>query len=156
MVALVILSIAGFILIGALTIIWVTKKNRKKETSDWQVGDLILIIGQDELIKLLGWAEDGFYIEHDSAVHKLDWDRFKYNKSAIWRRNHKSCEDYMNGSKPGFTPGLKDTVSTSSKIDGKPIELLSEVECQIYLKKALESENYELAEAIRKQMEKYR
>ena len=62
----------------------------------------------------------------------------------------------MNGAKPGFTPALNNTVDSSSTIDGKHIDLLSEVECQIYLKKALESENYELAEAIKKQMEKYR
>jgi hypothetical protein len=156
MVALIILSIVGFILCGVLTIMWVAKKNRRKETSDWQVGDLIIVNGEDDLIKLLGWSEEGFYIEGDNGVHKLEWVRFKYNKSAIWRRNHKSCEDYMNGAKPGFTPALNNEVSQSSTIDGKPIDLLSEVECQIYLKKALESENYELAEAIKKQMEKYR
>jgi hypothetical protein len=156
MVALVILSIVGFIIGVPLTIIWVAEKNRKKETSDWQVGDLVILEGQDKLLKLLGWSDEAFYVDSDGGAYKMSWDRFGYNKSAIWRRNHKSCEDYMNGAKPGFTPGLKNTVSSSSKVEGKPIELLSEVECQIYLKKALESENYELAEAIRKQMEKYR
>lgn len=41
-------------------------------------------------------------------------------------------------------------------IDGKPVETLSEIECEIYLKKALEEEAYELADAIRKRSEKFR
>ena len=155
MVGIVIASITLCILAGVLIILWSVKKGRKKETSDWQVGDLLVINGQDNMVSLLGWSEEAFYIELENAVHKIEWTQFKFNKSAIWRRNHKSCEDYM-GSQPGFKPGLKDEVSTKSKINDKPIELLSEVECQVYLKKALEEENYELADAIRKQMEKYR
>lgn len=155
MVGIVILSVALCILVGVLLIKWSTKASRKKETSDWQIGDLLVIHGQDNMVTLLGWSQEAFYIELNNAVHKTDWDQFRFNKSAVWRRNHKSCEEYM-GTQPGFKPGLKDEVSTKSKINDKPIELLTEVECQIYLKKALEEENYELADAIRKQMEKYR
>ena len=155
MVGIVILSVALCILVGVLIIKWSVKASRKKETSDWQIGDLLVIHGQDKMVTLVGWSQEAFYIELDNAVLKTDWGQFRFNKSAVWRRNHKSCEEYM-GTQPGFKPGLKDEVSTKSKINDKPIELLTEVECQIYLKKALEEENYELADAIRKQMEKYR
>ncbi len=154
MIALIIFSALGLIIGGVLILTWVQVKNRKKETSDWQVGDKICISGKDDLYRVLGWYDEALYVEIEGIVHKLEWDRFKFNKSAIWRRNYKNCENYMNGVKPGFAPGLK--TPSKMEIDGKPVELLTEIECQIHLKKALDSENYELAEAIRKQMEKYR
>jgi hypothetical protein len=46
--------------------------------------------------------------------------------------------------------------NSGDKIDGKPIILLTETECQVYLKQAIDGENYDIAEKIRKQMEKYR
>ena len=39
------------------------------------------------------------------------------------------------GKKPAFSSG---SVSNSDKIDGKPIVLLTEVECQAYLKQAID------------------
>jgi hypothetical protein len=127
---------------------------RKKETSDWEVGDLVAISGQDGLLKLVGWAEDYFYVEIDGIVNKTDWDTLRFNKSATWRRNWNECKEYMGEKKPGFSPGLK--TSTHLKVDGKPVETLTEVECEVYLKRALEEENYELATAIRKRAEKFR
>jgi hypothetical protein len=60
----------------------------------------------------------------------------------------------MGDQKPGFTPVLVPVAQLS--VDGKPVETLSEIECEIYLKKALEEEAYELADAIRKRSEKFR
>ena len=97
----------------------VKRSARIREYSDWQVGDRVCTWNSDTLYTLLGWELDGFYIEKDDSTHKIDWDKFHFNKSAIWRR-------------------------------------ISEVECQVYLKQALDSENYELAETIKKQMQKYR
>jgi len=155
MVGIVILSVSLIILAMVFVIKWHVESSRKKETSDWQVGDLLCISGEDDYVTLVGWSNESFYIDLKNVVHKIGWRKLKYNKSAVWRRNHKSCEEYM-GTQPGFKPALKNEVSTKSKINDKPIELLTETECQIYLKKALEEENYELADAIRKQMEKYR
>jgi hypothetical protein len=47
-------------------------------------------------------------------------------------------------------------INGSRIIDGKSIELLTEIECQIYLKECLKDEDYETAELIKKQLEKYR
>jgi hypothetical protein len=62
------------------------------------------------------------------------------------------------GTNPRFSDKIDEPgeTSVSGKIDGKAIELLTEIECQIYLKKSLDEENYELADKIRKQMQKYR
>ena len=57
---------------------------------------------------------------------------------------------------PGFKPELRDGSSKSDVCDGKVIELMSEIECQVYLKLALESEDFETASKIREQMKKYR
>jgi hypothetical protein len=129
---------------------------RTKEYSDWQVGDNVsLIKTEDTLFTLVGWEKNSIYIEKDGTTHKIDWIKFHYNKSAIWRRNYQACEKAM-GKDPGFAPGLVKRKNISGQVDGKAIELLSEIECQVYLKQAIETENYELAEKIKKQMEKYR
>ena len=154
MVTIIILSVLVLIIGIALISVWFQVKNRKKETSDWQVGDMIAIYGENDLYAVLGWSDEAFYIQDKNDVRKIQWDRFNFNKSAIWRRNYKNCGDYMNGVKPGFNAVIKP--SSEIEIDGKAVELLTEIECQIYLKKALDSENYELAESIKKQMEKYR
>lgn len=134
----------------------VKRSARIREYSDWQVGDRVCTWNSDTLYTLLGWELDGFYIEKDDSTHKIDWDKFHFNKSAIWRRNYQACEKAM-GKDPGFSADLSTSKRvTGESIDGKHIDLLSEVECQVYLKQALDSENYELAEKIKKQMQKYR
>lgn len=46
--------------------------------------------------------------------------------------------------------------SDSDITNGKDISSMNETECQVYLNQALEEEDYELAEKIRKQLEKFR
>jgi DNA-directed RNA polymerase subunit L len=41
-------------------------------------------------------------------------------------------------------------------VNGKPIELLSEIECEVQLKLAIENEDYTLADKLRKRLEKFR
>jgi len=151
--------IGGAAIVGVSIILiadFMAKLQRRKEYSDWQVGDKVAIKDNDDLYSLQGWEKTAFYVENkDGSTVKLEWKRLDFNKSATWRRNHQSCEKAM-GKKPGFSPELGKTTSSSQKIDGKHIELLTEIECQIYLKQALETEDYELAEKIKKQMEKYR
>lgn len=43
-----------------------------------------------------------------------------------------------------------------NKVNGKSINNMNETECQSYLNKAIEDEDYELADKIRKQLEKFR
>lgn len=43
-----------------------------------------------------------------------------------------------------------------NKVNGKSIDDMNETECQAYLSKAIEDEDYELADKIRKRLEKYR
>jgi hypothetical protein len=156
MITIIILSALVLTIGGVLISTWFQVKNRKKETSDWQVGDMIAIHRENDLYDVLGWSDEAFYVQDKNDVKKLEWDRFNFNKSAVWRRNYKNCGDYMNGVKPGFNAVIKPSSKIKIEIDGKAVELLTEIECQIYLKKALDSENYELAESIKKQMEKYR
>jgi hypothetical protein len=62
------------------------------------------------------------------------------------------------GQDPTFSPNVieDDEVKDSSEmIDGHEISTLNETMCQIYLKQALESENYELAEKIKKRLENF-
>ena len=145
-------------------------KWRKNEFKDWEIDDLLILNPGEykdklrengmSLAKLKGWSENNLYIDvGDGSTHQVSWDKLDANKSAIWRRNVKECEAAM-GKKPAFGgtvyDGKKSDVDSGDKIDGKPIILLTEVECQAYLVKAISNEDYKLAEKIRKQMEKYR
>jgi hypothetical protein len=110
--------------------------------------------------KVKGWSVDHVYLDlGDDSTTKSTWDKIDTNKSALWRRNVKECESAM-GKKPGFVAKVNDEgveqPNSGDKIDGKPIILLTETECQAYLKQAIDGENYDMAEKIRKQMEKYR
>ena len=62
------------------------------------------------------------------------------------------------GSKPGFNPHVEPEKpnESSGTIDGEPIETMSEIKCQVHLKKAIEEENYELADKLRKRLENFR
>lgn len=167
-ILLIILAIiVGFILVS-FSIHLINLKIRRKEFKDWKVGDLLILKNSStehyeitklgkSMAKVLGWTEDHLYLEIDNSTRQCSWDCFRDNKSAIWRRNYDNCKLAM-GVDPGFNSGVRDSSSSLSgkKVEGKPIELLSEVECEVYLKKAIENEDYDTAELIRKRMEKFR
>lgn len=48
----------------------------------------------------------------------------------------------------------KDTTKTNEQSNSKSVDSMNETECNVYLAKALEEENYELAERIKKRLEK--
>lgn len=112
---------------------------------------------KQEYAILSGWSKDHVYIEIGDTVYKVDWDVVDLNKSAYWRSNYEECQSYM-GTNPSFSKNAADDEITdlSEKIDGTPIDCLSETLCQVHLNRALESENFELAALLRKRMESFR
>jgi hypothetical protein len=61
------------------------------------------------------------------------------------------------GINPGFSGCIDDESETiGKKVDGKPVDLMNEIECEVYLKKAIENEDFDTAELIKKRMEKFR
>lgn len=164
--------IAG-LLIGALRLS-ISSSKRKKLTSTWEVGDVIILdmsyvsLGLEQYlqkhngknaVKLSGWNENNIIYEFQNKVFIEDWKSLKTNKSDYWRTQHNNCQEYM-GKVPSFTPIVTDIVesstSNSDMVDGQPIETLSETMCEIYLKKAIKDENYEMADKLRKRMERFR
>jgi len=141
----------GFIILFS----YINTSRTKNEVKDWEVGDSVLLIKEDKLFKLLGWTLNHVYIQVDGITHKIDMAKVGHNKSAIWRRNYNECKSVMK-TEPGFKPGLQFISDKSTVCDGKVIELMSEIECQVYLKQALESEDFETASKIREQLKKYR
>jgi hypothetical protein len=140
-------------------------KSRKSEFKDWIVGDKIILKTDSEeyyaiqklnqsLVKVVGWNEYNIYLEIGDTTYKCEWSCFNTNKSALWRRNYDECKKSM-GVEPGFKSELGESKS-GGKIEGKPIELLNEIECEVYLKAAIDDQDYETAELIRKRMEKFR
>jgi hypothetical protein len=154
----------------------IKNSNRKSTYKDWKSGDMLILdryngdvaykalnASGKTYAKLCGWSMDSVYVDvHDGSVYKIDWSEVKLNKSATWRKNYEEAKKVM-GTNPDFSPEIvqqgkskSSTSSTGGKIDGKEIDLLSEVECQVYLKLAIEEEDYQSAELIRKRMEHFR
>jgi hypothetical protein len=157
------------ILFGALLIGFlyhtIQLNSRKSEFKDWIVGDKLILKTSSaeytEIQKLnqslgnvVGWNVDNIYLKIGDTTHKCEWSCFDSNKSALWRRNYDECKKYM-GVDPGFNAELGES-NSKAKIHGKTIELLSEVECEVYLKIAINEEDYDTAELIKRRMEKFR
>lgn len=142
------------------------KRERKIESSKWKVGDKVVLLacscrhslqkkGKD-FADLLGWDDKHIYVSDGESTYKEERSKLDFNKSSTWRENYKSCKDYM-GTNPKFSSLISDDTGTiDGEIDGIKIELMNETQCQVYLKKAIEEENYEAAEKIRKRMEAFR
>ena len=145
----------------------IQNKNRKSRCKNWKVGDKLSLIRGDyyrileknskEFATLEGWDLDNLYIScGNNMTYQVNWSVMNFNKSATWRQNYDEAKKVM-GCEPGFTGGVgESSKSTGKKIDGKPVDLMNEIECEVYLKQALENEDYDTAELIKKRMEKFR
>jgi len=142
-----------------ILIVNLNRASRRSEFKDWKIGDYIKLISTRKYVQIVGWNSVDIFIKGtDSEVQRIQWSDYSENKSAIWRRYYETCKKDM-GVNPGFTPELKpvsETYSASTLIDGKPIETLSEIECQVYLKQCITSEEYEKADLIRKRLTNFR
>ena len=142
-------------------------KNRKARCKNWKVGDKLSLNRGDyyrileqnskDFATLEGWDLDNLYICCGSNMtYQVNWSVLAFNKSATWRKNYDEAKKVM-GCEPGFTGGVSESSkSTGKKVDGKPVDLMTEIECEVYLKKALDAEDYDTAELIKKRMEKFR
>jgi hypothetical protein len=139
------------------------KYSRKVEFKDWETGDKLILSRMsgeyDRLEKnggdyaiLEGWTTDNLYVKlGDNIIREISWSPLVSNKSAYWRRIYDKCKSDM-GKEPSFTNkvGYKITISKHD------IDLMNETECNAMLKKALEIEDYDTAELIRKRLENFR
>lgn len=147
-------------------------KNRRAKCKNWKIGDKIALKSNDyknilrnknkDFAILKGWDLEHLYIDcGDGMVYQVSWSVMDFNKSAIWRENYENAKKFM-GCNPAFTYEVNDSRGGSKssfdgqKYEGKVIEVMSEIECEVYLKKALEEENYEAADLIRKRKENFR
>ena len=144
----------------------IQEKSRRKRCQSWEIGDKlalckgrhndILSTKRKEFAILKGWDLDNLYIDcGDNMVYQVDWSVMNFNKSDIWRRNYENAKKVM-GCDPAFSGGVGDSSPAGRIYDGKQIDLMNEIECEVYLKKALDEEDYDTAELIKKRMEKFR
>jgi hypothetical protein len=168
----VVLGVIFMVVLGFLVSIGIGKsiraKNRKKKCENWKVGDKLILsrVGDytsiltknhKEFAILKGWSLTDLYIDcGDGLVYKVDWDVLRDNKSGLWRQNYEEAKKVM-GVNPGFSGAIGDeSETTGKKVDGKPVDLMNEIECEVYLKRAIENEDFDTAELIKKRMEKFR
>jgi hypothetical protein len=141
-------------------------KNRRARCKNWKVGDKlslcrgnykdILERKKKEFAILKGWDLENLYIDcGDNMVYQVNWSVMNFNKSAIWRQNYEEAKKVM-GCDPAFSGGVGESNSTGRVYEGKPIDTMNEIECEVYLKKALDAEDYETADLIKSRMEKFR
>jgi len=144
----------------------IQEKNRKKRCQSWKIGDKlalckgrhndILSTKRKEYAILKGWDLDHLYIDcGDDMVYQVNWSVMNFNKSDSWRKNYENAKKVM-GCDPAFNGGVGDSSPAGRIYDGKQIDLMNEIECEVYLKKALDEEDYDTAELIKKRMEKFR
>ena len=156
--------LTALMLIGISSLI--TDRNRKKKCKGWKIDDKLVLNRGDyyrELEKnkkeyaiLKGWSLKNLYINcGDDLIHKVSWDCLNFNKDAGWRENFEEAKKVM-GCDPEFPNGVGTSSTSKGKVNGKLIEVLSEIECEVQLKLAIEKEDYDLADRIRKRMEKFR
>jgi hypothetical protein len=145
----------------------IKKRNRKKICKNWKIGDKLILTrigGYDSVLKennkeyaiLKGWSLTDLYIDCGGGlINKVDWDVLRHNKSDNWRQNYEEAKQVM-GVNPAFNAVIDENESISKKVNGKSIDLMLEIECEVYLKKAIEEDDFETAELIKKRMEKFR
>lgn len=149
----------------------ITKKSRRKlKSKTWQIGDKIIISYGDissslnknlgdsgDMVTLVGWNPTNVIYSYKNSNYIESWSSVNTNKSDYWRKHYETSKEFM-GKKPGFNVIVSNEKKETSNVlaYGEPIETLSETLCEIYLKQALKDENYELADMIRKRMEKFR
>jgi hypothetical protein len=160
------LAILGCFIIGTIIGYLIKMNGREKEIKIWKIGDKLTLESDSEYYQelrknnedyaiLKGWTLNNLYINcGDDFVHKVSWGCLVVNKDALWRRNFEEAKKVM-GCDPEFPNGVG-TSSSKGEVNGKPIETLSEIECEVQLKLAIENEDYTLADKLRKRMEKFR
>ena len=163
---------AGFIFLVIMLMTY-DKRNIRNETKDWKIGDKIVLLRNNENKSILndlseinlkyailsGWDGKHVFLKIGEYHYEVKWERVECNVSAKWRRNYENCKKYM-GVEPNIpnvvSDGNSSIPSNSRKVDGKDISLLSETECEVQLKIAIEKEDYELADLLRKRLEHFK
>jgi hypothetical protein len=164
-----------YFFIGFFVALWLSSfikrlifKSKKYISKGWKIGDLVKVTDSGTTINdtkslhtLLGWNLEYVFLEEDFVVHKCSWSHIVFNKSAEWRRNYDECEKFMNV-KPEIPRSImnlddmkqefEEPLSGPSYYD-KEINKLNETECNILLNKAIEEENFEIAELIKRRIQ---
>lgn len=152
----------------------IKRVRRKMKTSGWKVGDLLIPYQggssasfwnrfeetKSPYVELVGWDPESVYLSIGKTVFKEDYESVKHNYSDAWRKNYERAKKFM-GTDPAFSPTVQPDpvageVGEKDMIDGEPIETMNETLCQIYLNQALEEEDFDLAEKLRKRLERFR
>lgn len=163
----------------SISIYFIIKLSRyvyyKNKFKYWEIGDdIYLFVNKVKIynpevnlpynkrsFELYGWNKNKVFLNINGRLTYIEMNCVEFNNTAIWRKHFDDCYNIM-GKSPNFKRNNvfknidKDEPKKDNILDGKSIDSLTETECQVYLKIAIEQEKYELAEKIKKQMEKYR
>ena len=164
---LILVGVPFAVVLFVIAVSFIKQKKKKKTILSWKIGDWIRFkhdvdlpqeyIKPNKHFQIYGWDEDNVYIKGENGVvNQVSRKMVESNKSQVWRENYEKCKQYM-GMNPGFDVDImviKDM--KTSFVYGKDIELLTETECKVYLKKAIENEDYEIAQMIRERLEFFR
>lgn len=154
------LIIISSIIVGIISFIMIINYlitlYRKSTFKQWEVGDTIETLNGNSY-KLIGWSTTKIYVDANGKVGELSWGNYRRNISNDWRDKWDECKKDMN-KEPAFirdTP-FKDNKSDGTTYYGISIEMMSEIECDTYLKLAIEEQQYDIAAKIRDRRKSFR
>lgn len=110
---------------------------------------ILLGVSLEEVVVSLDGGKTSQIISHS---------QIECNKSAYWREVENRCATQIKGQKLGFHSIISEpsSIERKSTTFDKDFSILTETELQIELKNAISSENYELAEIIKKELERFK
>lgn len=139
-------------------------KIRENFAKKFEINDLVKIttfnhdLDLKKYYPVVGWNTHYFFINDDDKTYRCEWGDLDYNKSLEWRTHFLECEKFM-GKTPGFDHKLNDNLETkvsNGNFHNVSINLMNETQCHTYLKLAIDEENFEAAELIKKRLENFR
>lgn len=163
---LIVMSCIATLIVGIVVLI---SKAKKQDLAAWKVGDKLTLgfntfIGAPKRNKgieraiLKAWSHEEVIISIEDNFYKVAYSDIANNKSKDFREMEERIRKTMN--KPDLDlselTNNKEARPGMSFLDGKHVELLTEIECQVYLKKALDADQFEVASKIRDRMKNFR
>jgi hypothetical protein len=154
-------SIPIIIILFSISYYLIRKKIRENLAKKFEINDLVKIttfnhdLDPKKFYPVVGWNSYYFFIDNDDTTYRCEWGDLVINKSLEWRTHFLECEKFM-GKTPGFNAELGGYMTSNKNFHNVSINLMNETQCHTYLKLAIDEENFEASELIKKRLENFR
>lgn len=168
MTALIIIASIVVFIVSIVYLVFLYRMNQMKK---WKEGDKLKMSMFSEIgrymssknikhVTLLAWSHPReILVKIENRVHKIKYGDIDENASYERREMQTRIRETMK--KPDFDldeliEGSATTLNGNEFCDNIPIETMNEIQCEVYLKKALDHEQFEIAAEIRERLKRFR